>query len=70
MICIAILLGIVMVGKRKEPAYGFVLSWAFYGIYSAQVAQARIVGITAAIGVCILLALTITILIRVPKQAA
>lgn len=70
MICIAILLGIIMVGKRKEPAYGFVLSWAFYGIYSAQVTQARNVGITAAIGVCILLALTITILIRVPKKLA
>ncbi|MEN9883106.1 MAG: hypothetical protein RLZZ420_323 [Bacteroidota bacterium] len=70
MICIAIFLGIAMVGKRKEPAYGFVLSWAFYGIYSAQVSQARIVGITAAIGVCVLLALTITILIKVPKRAA
>jgi hypothetical protein len=69
MISIAILLGVVMVGKRKEPAYGFVLSWAFYGIYAAQASQSRAVGITAAIGVCILLALTITILIRVPKQA-
>ena len=68
MICIAVLLGVLMVGKRKEPAYGLVLAWAFYGIYSAQVKQSVMVGYTAAVGVCILLALTLTILIKLPRQ--
>jgi asparagine N-glycosylation enzyme membrane subunit Stt3 len=69
MITIAILLGVILVGKRKEPAYGFVLAWASYGIYAAQLKQAVYVGYIAALSVCILLALTLTILIRTPKQA-
>lgn len=68
MISIAVFLGVLMVGKRKESAYGFVLAWAFYGIYSAQVKESVMVGYTAAVGVCIMLALTLTILIKMPKQ--
>lgn len=64
MIIIAILLGLFMVGKQKEPAYGFVLSWAFYGIYAGQHAASKNVSITAAAGVCIILALSLTILIK------
>ena len=64
MIVIALLLGIIFVGKRKEPAYGFVLSWAFFGIYAKQLTDSKEVSIAAALSVCILLALNITILIK------
>jgi hypothetical protein len=70
MIIIALLIGIIMVGKRKEPAFGFVLSWAFYGIYSNQIKEARSVGIAAALALSFLLALTITILIKIKKAKA
>lgn len=70
MIIIALLIGVIMVGKRKEPAFGFVLSWAFYGIYTNQIKDARPVGITAAIAVSFLLALTITVLIKIKKARA
>ena len=67
LIVIALLLGIFFVGKRKEPAFGFVLSWAFFGIYAGQMAAARGVGIAAGLSVSILLALTFTILIKTRK---
>ena len=69
MISIALLLGIIFVGKRKESAYGFVLSWAFFGIYGSQMPVARNVGITAALAVSVLLALSITILIKSRKPS-
>lgn len=69
LVMIALILGIFFVGKLKEPAYGFVLSWAFFGIYSGQVIASRTVGITAAFAVCFLLSLTFTILIRTRKPA-
>ena len=69
LICVALLLAIFFVGKLKEPAFGFVLSWAFLGIYSAQMKASREVGIIAAISVCNLLAWTITILIKSRKKA-
>ena len=68
LICVALLLGIFFVGKLKEPAFGFVLSWAFLGIYSAQMKASKEVGIIAALSVCLLLALTITILIKAAKK--
>lgn len=64
MIIIAMALGIFMVGRLKEPAFGFVLSWAFYGIYMGQHAASRAVSLSAAAGVCMVLALSFTILIR------
>ena len=70
MIIIALALGIFFVGKRKEPAYGYVLSWAFIGIYASQMPVARNVGMVAALAVCVLLALTITILIKSRKPSA
>lgn len=67
LILVAILLGTFMVGIKKEPAFGFVLAWAFFGIYSSQMKEAAAVGYTAAVGVCLLLALTITILAKSKK---
>jgi hypothetical protein len=64
MIIVAIVLGVFMVGRLKEPAFGFVLSWAFYGIYMGQHAASKAVSLTAAAGVCMVLALSFTILIR------
>jgi hypothetical protein len=59
---------IFFVGKLKEPAFGFVLSWAFFGIYSAQIKASKEVGIIAALSVCLLLAWAITILIKTSKK--
>ncbi len=70
MIIIALILGIFFVGKRKEPAYGYVLSWALIGIYARQMPVAKNVGMVAALAVCVLLALTITILIKSRKPSA
>lgn len=67
LIIIAMLLGIILVGVKKEPAYGFVLAWAFFGIYSSQLKDAPVVGYTAAIASSFILALTITILIKFKK---
>ncbi len=67
LIIIAMLLGIILVGVKKEPAYGFVLAWAFFGIYSSQLKDAPMVGYTAAIASSFILALTITILIKFKK---
>ncbi len=67
LIAIALLLGIFFVGKKKEPAYGFVLSWAFFGIYAGQMDQSRAVGIAAGLSVSILLALTFTVLLKKTK---
>jgi hypothetical protein len=67
MIIIALLLGVFLVGSKKEPSYGYVLSWAFFGIYASQMDQSRTVGITAGLSVSILLALTFTILIKKRK---
>jgi benzodiazapine receptor len=68
LICVALLLAIFFVGKLKEPAFGFVLSWAFFGIYSAQIKASKEVGIIAALSVCLLLAWAITILIKTSKK--
>ena len=70
MITIALILGIIFVGKRKEPAYGFVLAWAFIGIYANQMAESREIGIAAGLSVCIILSLTFTILIKIRKAGA
>jgi hypothetical protein len=69
MIFIALVLGVFFVGRLKEPAYGFVLSWAFFGIYAGQMVSARGVGIMAGLSLSILLALTFTVLIKKNKTA-
>jgi benzodiazapine receptor len=68
MILIALVLGLFFVGMKKEPAYGYVLSWAFFGIYASQMDQSKAVGITAGLSVSILLALTFTTLIKRRKE--
>lgn len=67
LILIATLLGIGMVGIKKEPGYGFVLAWAFFGIYGGQLKSSSAVGYTAAIVSSFILALTVTILIKSNK---
>jgi hypothetical protein len=67
LIIIALLLGIIMVGIKKEPAYGFVLSWAFFGIYGGQMQGSSSVGYTGAVASSFLLALTLTVLIKFKK---
>lgn len=67
LIVIALILGIIMVGIKKEPAYGFVLSWAFYGIYGGQILGSSSVGYTGAFASSFLLALTLTVLIKSKK---
>lgn len=67
LVCIGLLLGVYVVGRLKEPAFGFVFAWAFFGIYANQVGPSRLVGLGAAFAVCFILALTITILVRTRK---
>ena len=67
LIIIALVLGIIMVGIKKEPAYGFVLSWAFFGIYGGQILGSSSVGYTGAVASSFLLALTLTVLIKSRK---
>jgi hypothetical protein len=64
MILVALLLGIFMVGKQKQPAFGFVLAWAFWGIYSAQSPESRMIAFTAGPALTFIFSLTVTILIK------
>lgn len=70
MITVAVLLGIFMVGVKKEPAFGWVLSWALFGVYAGQKAANQAVGNAAAIGLCLILALSITIVISFRRTKA
>ena len=63
-ILVALLLGIFMVGKQKQPAFGFVLAWAFWGIYSAQSPESRMIAFTAGPALTFIFSLTVTILIK------
>lgn len=69
MIIIALLLGIFMVGKLKQPAFGFVLAWAFWGIYAKQATEAWAVGMTAGAAACFILSLTLTIQFKFKKAS-
>lgn len=69
MILVALLLGIFMVGKQKQPAFGFVLVWAFWGIYSAQSAESRIIGFTVGPSLSLIFSLTVTILFRAKSKS-
>lgn len=64
MILVALVLGTFMVGKQKQPAFGFVLAWAFWGIYSAQSPESRMIGYTAGPSLSFIFSLTVTILIK------
>lgn len=65
MILVGLVLGIFMVGKQKQPAFGFVLAWAFWGIYSAQSAGSRMIGLTAGSSLSFILSLTVAMLLKV-----
>lgn len=67
MILIALLLGIFMVGRLKQPAFGFVLAWAFFGIYAKQATESWAVGTTAGAAASFIFSLTLTILIKFKK---
>lgn len=67
MILVALLLGIFMVGRLKQPAFGFVLAWAFYGIYVKQSVGSWGVGMTAGAAAIFIFSLTLTILIKFKK---
>ena len=64
MILVALVLGVFMVGKQKQPAFGFVLAWAFWGIYSAQSAESRMIAFTAGPSLSLIFSLTVTILVK------
>lgn len=69
MILIALLLGVFMVGRLKQPAFGFVLGWAFWGIYAKQATEAWAVGVTSGAAACFILSLTLTILFKFKKAS-
>jgi hypothetical protein len=69
MILVALVLGVFMVGKQKQPAFGFLLAWAFFGIYAKQSTESWAVGTTAGAAACFILSLTLTILIKSKKSA-
>ncbi len=69
MILVALGLGVFMVGKQKQPAFGFVLAWAFWGIYAKQSSEAWSVGVTAGAAACFMLSLTLTILFKFKKAS-
>jgi hypothetical protein len=69
MILVALLLGIFMVGKLKQAPFGFVLVWAFFGIYAKQSSESWAVGMTAGAAACFILSLTLTILFKFKKAS-
>lgn len=67
LVVVGLLLGTYFVGRLKEPAYGFVFAWAFYGIYASQMDSSRLVGLAAGFTATFILSLTVTILVRTRK---
>lgn len=59
MIIIGFALGIYFILRYKQYGYAFVLSWAFFGIYSSQVNLSKLVGYTALFACSALLALSV-----------
>ena len=70
MILVALLLGYLMGYKRREPAYAFVLCWAFFGIYKGQLDQSDLVGYTALVASLICLLIGISSGFRKMKDSA
>ncbi|ULQ52238.1 tryptophan-rich sensory protein [Flavihumibacter fluvii] len=54
MISVATLLGTIFLYKWKELAYGLVITWALFGIYSKQINTSSLVGYAAITGMAIL----------------
>ena len=69
MICIAFLLGCFFIIRYKTYAYAFVLAWAFFGIYSKQIIDSKLVGYTALFASSAILALIISKAIRISQRA-
>lgn len=59
MIIIGFALGIYFILRYKQYGYAFVLSWAFFGIYSSQVNLSKLIGYTALFSCSALLALSL-----------
>jgi hypothetical protein len=59
MIIIGFALGNYFILRYKQYGYAFVLSWAFFGIYSSQVNASEMVGYTALFSCSALLALSL-----------
>lgn len=55
MVSAAILLGLVFAWQRRDSAYALVVSWALFGIYSAQHSQHPAIGYAALAGITALL---------------
>jgi benzodiazapine receptor len=64
MICIAFILGSYFIIRYRTFAYAFVLAWAFFGIYSKQITDSKVIGYTALFASSALLALIISSAIR------
>jgi hypothetical protein len=61
LICIASLLGLLMLWKRREIAYALVVAWALFGIHSAQSQPYPAIGYAAMAGMA---ALLVSVLVR------
>jgi hypothetical protein len=69
MILIAFLLGIFFIIRFRAYAYPLVLSWAFFGIYSNQIAVSTIVGYAALFACSALLALNFSTMVKLKKSS-
>lgn len=69
MIAIAFMLGCFFIIRYKTYAYAFVLSWAFFGIYSKQINDSKAVGYAALFASSALLALVISNAIKMRQRA-
>ena len=70
MIAIAFMLGCFFIIRYKTYAYAFVLSWAFFGIYSKQINDSKSVGYVALFASSALLALVISNAIKLRQRTS
>jgi hypothetical protein len=70
MMLVALALSSWIGGKRKEPAFSFILAWAFFGIYKGQLLQSSMVAYVAIAAALISLAIGITTALRKAKDSA
>ena len=61
-------LGMFFIIRYKTYAYSFVLAWAFFGIYSKQIIDSKVVGDAALFASSALLALVISDAIMVRQR--
>ena len=70
MIVVALLLGYLLGYRRRESAFAFVLSWAFFGIYKGQIEVSTLVGYTALAASVICLSIGISSGLKKIKDSA